>query len=271
MKNLLFLLLIISAGCDKPNTQVNIDKEGYERMTAIKKDVIYENNPAGRGKPNSNFFHTCADSWGDEVVGSKGIAAQVDVLKLRLGNAKIKSWWIAFYHHYTDLEGNRIALWAQWGYAVDKFGLFPAFFVYKFVNGTGFQFPPNINYNPVSPPLEYNTLVRFEIRNKPGTTFWECSRNGQVAFEADLGFESATGIFQACTESWGNNTFNPSLTTYYLEVFQNGEWVKIPHGIANKYSWGVQGQVQRPEFDLSQTIMGSGIDFPQPVWLWGTP
>ncbi len=279
MKTSILIFVIALASCTKQvsNKTENIDKIGYEKMQKYYEGVdrnLPSNVAARRSNPNQ-FYFTCADSWNEESrPPSQGLAAEVDVVKLRLGSANMKSWWIAITNYYTDANGNQVKDWSQFGYAADKGGIFPAYFRYRWVNNQMGQAPPEIIYSGVSVPLIANTKCRFEIKNIEGTTWWAFSRNGQEVFRADLEFSSATGIFEACTESWGASDFSPALTTSYLDLYRNGQWGHVTTGISNQYTWGIAGKQQNNSFNVSQFVMGGGtplIPANVTAWLWGKP
>ncbi len=266
------LVILISTSlifsCKKEQKE-NIDKVGYEKMQQYYNGVERFSNPlARRGNPNQ-FYFTCANSWGDDnLPASQGLAAEVDVKKLRIGNATLKSWWIAITNYYIDANGNSVRDWSQFGYACDKWSIFPAFFRYRWVNGQLFQSPPNIIYSGVNVPLEINTKVRFEIKNVGGT-WWAFSRSGQEVFRADLEFTSFSGGHEACTESWGSPDFSPALMTYYMDWYKDGQWSHVGTGVTNNTAWGINGQFQRPEFIQSQFITGGNTPMPEnTTWLW---
>lgn len=278
----MFIFIIASAAmmCTKPaNKDVeNIDKAGYEKMQKYYEGVdrnLPSDIAARRGNPNQ-FYFTCANSWNEESIGkAQGLAAEVDIVKFRIGSATMKSWWIAITNRYTDANGDQIKDWSQFGYAADKGGLFPAYFRYRWNltrNTGGGQAPPEIIYSGVNVPLNINTKVRFEIKNIEGSTWWAFSRNGQEVFRANLEFTSATGIFEACTESWGSPDFAPAIMTYYLDIYRTEQWSHVKTGISNQYAWGIQGKEQRPEFNQSQFVIGGNTPLPTiPAWLWGKP
>jgi hypothetical protein len=257
----------------------NIDKAGYDKMqsyfandTTRAQAMLNRLDTASlsrRGNPNQ-FYFTCADSWGNEFdAGTKGLAVEVDVKRLHVGNATWKSYWIALATNYIDAAGNKIRDWVQFGYAYDG-QLIAAFFRYRWKNGALMQAPPNIIYSGLNAPLELNTKVRFEIKNIEGTTWWTFSRNGVEAFRADLEVTEYNENREACTESWGGGgTFGPALMTSYMDEYKNGNWSHIKYGASNQMSWGINGQYQRPEFTQSQFVIGGNT--PMPVgttWLW---
>jgi len=258
----------------------NIDKVGYEKMQKYYEGVdrnLPSDVTARRGNPNQ-FYFTCADSWNEESKPpAKGLAAEVDVVKLRIGSATMKSWWIAITNYYTDANGNQIKDWSQFGYAADKGGIFPAYFRYRWnltQNTGGGQAPPEIIYSGINVPLEIGTKVRFEIKNIEGTTWWAFSRSGQEVFRANLEFSSATGVFEACTESWGSPDFAPALMTSYLDLYRNGQWSHVSTGVSNQYSWGIAAHIQDEKLGPSQFVMGGNTPvLPNNVipWLWGKP
>lgn len=281
MKTIFLIVVLFITSCKKdysskePITSEKStidDKRAYEIMKSIYGE---KNNPAARG--TNQFYHVCAQSYiyGQEIL-SHGMAAEADVIKLRLGTANIKSWWIAFYYHYDTLGGTQTD-WIQWGYAVSKdFGLFPAFFVYHISGplGSGIASPLTINYFPNSAPLVYGTKVRFELKNRPGSTFWTCLRNGVALSEVDLHTDVAQGIYQSCTESWGDNSFPQKIHITYDDYFYNEQWNHLPIGIVQGGQWNLQGQNQIPAYQLSEHDHGGkpiANTYPRADILWGTP
>lgn len=270
--------LTLLFSCQKTvKKQESIDKIGNEKLQSYYNGIEFsdrfQTNDASsrRGNPNQ-FYHTCGESWGDDLIGkpSKGLAAESKVTKFQVGGATMKSWWIAANARYTDAAGNKIRDWTQFGYFVDKQGEpIPAFYRYRWVNGSQRQAPPTIIYSGVNLPLNFGDVVRWEMKNIEGTTWWRFSRNDIEVFRADLGITEMTDNYEACTESWGSPSFSPAVMTNYLDVHRDGEWSHVPTGISNQYSWGVQGQLQRPEFIQSQFIMGGRTPLPNGTpWLW---
>jgi len=267
------LLILITTSlvfsCNKEQKE-NIDKLGYAKMQSYYNGVDrgIGNSFQRRSNPNQ-FYFSCADSWGSgSEINNKGLAAEVDVKRLRLGNASMKSWWIAMTANYIDANGNTVKDWTQWGYACDG-QLFPGFFRYRWINGNMGQSPPTIVYSGLNVPLEYNTIVRFEMKNVEGTTWWAFSRNGQEVFRADLEVTEMSGHLEACTESWGGGSFSPAIMTYYMDIYKDGVWSHVPTGISNQFAWGINGQVQRPEFGKSQFVIGGNTSMPAGTpWLW---
>ncbi len=280
MKKFTLVLAVISTmvGCTKQASNklaTNIDKAGYEKLQKYYEGVdrnLPSDVSARRGNPNQ-FYFTCADSWGDgSLPPSQGLAVEVDVKKLRLGSATLKSYWIAIDARYINADGDRIRDWIQFGYACDKWSIFPAFFRYRW-NETkhtgGGQVPPTIVYSSVDVPLEVNTKTRFEIKNIEGTTWWTFSRGGQEAFRADLEITSFGSGHEACTESWGANDFSPALMTTYMDWYKDGQWSHVSTGVTNNLSWGINGSYQRPDFAQSQFVMGGNTPAPvNTTWLW---
>jgi hypothetical protein len=268
------LLILVSVtlvfSCSKSSKTENIDKLGYEKMQQYYNGVErFSDASARRSNPNQ-FYFTCANSWGDDnLPPSQGLAVEVDVKKLRLGSASLKSYWIAISNRYIDANGNSVRDWSQFGYACDKQSIFPAFFRYRWVNGQLFQSPPTIIYSGVNVPLEINTKVRFEIKNIEGSTWWAFSRSGQEVFRADLEFSSFSDGHEACTESWGSPDFGPALMTSYMDWFKDGQWSHVSTGVTNSTTWGINGQYQRPEFSHSQFVIGGNTSLPiNTTWLW---
>jgi hypothetical protein len=271
------LLILISVtlifSCSKISKTENIDKLGYEKMQTYYKDVDKFSTGSQRRVNPYQFYFTCANSWGDDnIPPSQGLAVEVDVKKLRIGSATLKSYWIAITARYINADGDLIRDWTQFGYASDKWGVFPAFFRYRWnltKNTGGGQAPPTIIYSGVNIPLEINTTSRFEIKNIEGTTWWTFSRGGQEAFRADLEITSFNGGHEACTESWGSPDFGPALMTYYMDWYKDGQWSHVSTGVTNSTTWGINGQVQRPEFSQSQFIIGGNTSLPEnTTWLW---
>lgn len=229
----------------------------------------------------ANFFHCGATGRipnSELVIGESfhfrnynGVAMAVNVERLRVGNSKIKSCWIAFYYHVTMPDGTIEQRWIQWGYAIHKqWGLIPAFYVYR-INPTYVLAPLTINYINNNVPLSFGkTPVRFEIRNKPGTTFWICSRDGQDVLEVDLLTNIADDRLQVMTESWGDDTFSPVLNIKYMEALKNGAWNKIQIGIVDGYKpWNIEGQNQIPILGISEFNMGGLVKDLNAYNLWG--
>jgi hypothetical protein len=280
MKKLTVIVIasMVMFGCEKQASnklapKENIDKLGYEKMKSYYGDIDkFSNTVARRGNPNQ-FYFTCGNSWGDDLLPpSQGLAAEVDVKRLHVGSATMKSWWIAITNYYTNANGDNIKDWSQFGYAYDG-QLFPAFFRYRWnlTKGTFGQSAPEIVYSGVNVPLVFNTKVRFEIKNIEGTNWWTFSRNGQEVFRANLEFSSFTGLHEACTESWGSPDFSPALMTYYMDWYKDGQWSHVSTGASNQMSWGINGQLQNPAFAQSQFIMGGSTPFPvNTTWLWSS-
>lgn len=269
------ILAITLFGCTKQASNrlaYNIDKVGYEKMKSYYNGIDkFSNTIARRGNPNQ-FYFTCGNSWGDDnLPPSQGLAAEVDVKRLHLGNATIKSYWIAITNYYTDADGDNMKDWSQWGYAFDG-QLFPAFFRYRWnlTRGTFGQVAPDIIYSGINVPLDFNTKVRFEIKNIDNTNWWSFSRSGQEIFRANLEFNSFKGLHEACTESWGGGgDFSPALMTYYLDWYKDGQWSHVSTGATNQAAWGINGQVQNSSFGQSQFVMGGNTSFPvNTTWLW---
>jgi hypothetical protein len=248
MKNLILVFtIVLIAGCTKQAsvqlapTFENIDSLGYEKMKSyFNKDTaraqailnhLDSTTVSRRSNPNQ-FYFTCADSWGNEFdAGTKGLAVEVDVKRLHVGNATWKSYWIALATNYIDAAGNKIRDWVQFGYAYDG-QLIAAFFRYRWKNGNLGQAPPTIIYSGLNSPLQFNTIARFEIKNIEGTTWWMFSRNGIEVFRADLEVTEYNENREACTESWGGNGgFSPALMTYYMDEYKDGLWSHIKYGV----------------------------------------
>jgi len=284
MKKLLTVIVcaMLMASCVKQASNKlapieNIDSIGYEKMKYYYEGTDRFSDVAARRSNPNQFYFTCANSWNEDI-GNKGLAAEVDVVKFRVGNATMKSYWIAGNAYYINADGDQIRDWSQFGYLVDKGGLLPAYFRYRWnlTKNTGGGVSPPIIVYPVgvNVPLVVGNRMRFEMKNIEGTTWWVFSRNNIEVFRADLEITQMDGMQEACTESWGGSDFSPAIMSYYLDTYKNNQWNHIKTGVSNNTSWGIEGQVQRPDFAKSQFVMGGNT----PVlsnnvipWLWGKP
>lgn len=256
----------------------NIDKIGNEKLQKYYEGIernLPSDATARRGNPNQ-FYFTCANSWNEDV-GNKGLAAEVDIVKFRLGSATMKSYWIAGNAYYTNSEGDQIRDWSQFGYLVDKGGLLPAFFRYSWNltkhTGGGVN-SPVIVYSGANVPLVVGQRMRFEFKNIEGTTWWAFSRNNIEVFRADLEITQMDGGQEACTESWGSPDFAPAIMTYYLDIYRNSQWNHVRTGVSNQYAWGIKASLQDERLGPSQFVMGGNTPLiPSNVtpWLWGKP
>ena len=274
MKYLIIIILLF--GCSKTRemqhqslSNKEITEDGMRR---------FQNDYSGddkRSNPNQ-FYHTCARILEDQTGGQvKGIAVLVNVEKLRLGNAKIKSWWLAGRYHYYTTNPNTGQSgwqtdWVQWGYAVDKGGLFQAFYVYHVggVLGYGQAAPLDIIYSNEIVPLDYRTDVRFEIKNIPGTTYWSCSRNNQIVFAVDLKVEVMDGSLESCTESWGSSSFGSIVHADYFDYFIAGQWSHLWTAQIASASWGIRGRNQDSTFAISEHEFGGRYEEITNYYLW---
>lgn len=271
MKNLFIILFIFFVSC-KSNTKQN---EGVVKHDADSIESVSRGEDTTRldalmraANPNQ-FHHTCANGYEDQTRGSEGVAASANVVMLKLGKAKIKSWWIGAYYYLDRPDGIREKDWVQWGYFVDRAGLDQAFYVYSISPIYGQKWPLTIiNQNSNAAPLVKNTTVRFEIKRVPETTFWSFLRDGEKIFDVDLGVTSLDGILQSCTESWGTSQFNDIVHVDYLDTYKNGVWSHLPSGNIGSISWNLQGGTTRPEFKQSEHEFGGRIVNPINYLLW---
>lgn len=223
---------------------------------------------AARRSNQDRIFHTCADGYQDQTAGSEGVAASANVVKLSLQGGVIKSWWIGAFYYDTLPDGRRRKNWVQWGYAVDRGGLFQAFYVYSISPVYGQKWPLTIINQDNSVPLAYGTRVRFEIMRVPGTTFFSFLRDGRKVFDVDLGVTSLDGTLQSCTESWGSTSYSTNVHVDYLDFYRNGVWAHLPSGNIGSLSWKLEGRVQRPEFGQSEHEFGGRYEEPSSYLLW---
>lgn len=250
MKKIFLIGVIFLGACQK---------EIKEYTTEIREEEI-----TARSNQNQ-IYHTCANGWADQTQGTEGIAASVNVEKLRLGGATIKSWWMGAYW-YIVIDGVQHKYWVQWGYAVDRGGIFQAFYVYEIY--------PSYRYLPVTiininqdVPLKYGTRVRFEIKRSEGT-YWSFLRDEQKVFDIDLGTANFNGVLQSCTESWGDDSFSPILHVDYFDIYRNGLWEHLPHGQIGSEYWNLVGTTKRPDFQSSEHEFGGRIEYPINYILW---
>lgn len=236
-------------------------------------DSAVQDSMATARRNRDLFYHTCANGYEDQTVGSEGVAASANVTKLGLQGANIKSWWIgAFY--YKIIDGRRWKFWIQWGYAVDRGGLFQAFYVYSISPIYGQQWPLTIINQDNSVPLSYGTRVRFEIRRNlnteevPSNTYWSLLRDGQKVLDIDLGVTSFDGTLQSCTESWGTNSYSSIVHVDYLDTYKNGAWSHLPSGNIGSIEWRLEGRIQRPEFQPSEHEFGGRLQTVLNYLLW---
>jgi len=281
MKKLYIVIAVafMVASCEKQASNKlapieNIDSIGNEKMKGYYEGADRFSDVATRRSNPNQFYFTCANSWNDDI-GNKGLAAEVDIVKFRVGSATMKSYWIAGNAYYINSEGDRIRDWSQFGYLVDRGGLLPAYFRYRWnltKNTGGGVASPTIIYSGVNVPLVVGKRMRFEMKNIEGTTWWIFSRNSIEVFRADLEITQMDGGQEACTESWGSSDFSPAIMSYYLDTYKNNQWNHIKTGVSNNTSWGIQGQIQRPEFIQSQFVIGGNTPLPsEGAWLWGKP
>jgi len=276
MKKLFILIVMTTAifGCQsniKQNEGVVKKQADSAEAESRGIDSTYKSNQSiAIARVNYDlFYHTCANGYADQTSGSEGLAASVNVEKLRLGNARIKSWWIGAYYNITLPNGTVERDWVQWGYFVDRSGLDQAFYVYSISPIYGQKWPLTIiNQNPNAPALTAGARVRFEIKHVDGTTFWSFLRDGQKIFDVDLGTTSFDGTLQSCTESWGNNTFSNILHVDYLDMYKNGVWSHLPSGNIGSIEWKLEGSRQRPEFKQSEHEFGGKLGTISDYLLW---
>lgn len=269
MKKLITVItvLLLIVGCKKQTSdqlvlpeEVLQTRKEYANSNRIP-DPVNQNTSR---RDNNLFYHTCANGWADQTQSTEGVAASVNVEKLSLQGAKIKSWWIGAFYYDTLADGRIGKFWVQWGYAVDRGGLFQAFYVYKISPVYGQMWPLTIINQNNTVPLAYGTRVRFEIKHVFGTTFWSFLRDGQKVFDVDLGVTAFDGTLQSCTESWGSTSFSTLVHVDYFDIYRNGTWSHMPGGqIGSADAWNVVGSVQRPEFDKSEHEHGGRL--PNPI------
>jgi hypothetical protein len=54
-----------------------------------------------------------------------------------------------------------------------------------------------------------------------------------------------------------------------MDWYKDGQWSHVSTGVTNSTTWGINGQVQRPEFSQSQFIIGGNTSLPEnTTWLW---
>lgn len=275
MKNLFFILLllfvIILISC-KPRMKQNEGdvKDKADSSEAVSRgiDSTNKDDAAARRSTQDRIYHTCASGYEEHTTGSQGVAASVNVEKLSLQGGVIKSWWIGAYYYTTLPDGRRAKEWVQWGYAVDRGGLFQAFYVYKISPIYGQKWPLTIINQDNTVPLAYNTRVRFEILRVPNSTYWSFLRDGKKVFDVDLGVTSLDGKLQSCTESWGNPSFSNKLHVDYLNYYRDDAWKNLPSGNISSASWLLVGRVQRPEFNPSEHEFGGRLEPITNYLLW---
>lgn len=225
--------------------------------------------PMARGK-TVNFYHVGSTYNRDRFNDTStvyGMAFETVVTKLRIGGDKIKSNWMSMFYEYTNENGQYQRDWVQWGYMVHgDWGLAPAFFVYHISGAIGYSIAGNlqINYYPTSKPLIYGEKTRFEMRNKPGTTWWVFSRGGVDIMEVNLHAESAQGSFSVMTESWGGDNFAPQIKVEYVDYLIGspyGSWKNIPHSeIQQPRVWECKGSLQDNSLQTSAMLIGGRAD-----------
>lgn len=224
---------------------------------------------AGRGNSNNNFYHVGLGPWLNDTSDISGLAFETNVIKLRLGNAKIQSIWEAFYFTYWN-NGELQTTWIQWGYAVSKdWGLIPAFQIWGVSGSNGL--PYTLTYAPNPEPLQYGTTVRFSMVNIPGTTQWGCYRNGSLIFDVDLHTATIKRRIQLYTESWGSDTYNSVLNVNYFDIQnpETKEWNHLEGGmITSARIWNIEGKNQIPSFQKSQVTFGGKIQNPDDPNYW---
>jgi hypothetical protein len=262
MKHTLFIILIFLVSC-KPNMKQNEGAvKNQEDSAEAKSRGTDSTNKAtefiSAARANYLFYHTCANGYADQTSGSEGIAASINVEKLSLQGGNIKSWWMGSYYNITLPDGTIEQDWVQWGYAVDRSGLFPAFYVYSIYPTYRYKAVIILNENQ-NVPLKYGTRVRFEINRVPGTTLWSFLRDGQKAFDVDLQTTNFDGVLQSCTESWGSNSFSNILHVDYFDMYKNGVWSHVPSASISSLAWKLEGKNQRPAFIISEHEFGGKL------------
>lgn len=226
-----------------------------EKGTKAENSPVKEEEATGKAVDNFTFFHVGVVGGASTEVGVpgaaenlKGVAFEVDVKKLKLNGGVTKSCWTAF-NYRVFVDGIWRRRWVQWGYFVDRFGLDRGFFVYDRTFSDGVVSPPIEYVNRDEQPQAGN-IARFEIKNIEGSTWWAISINNIVLFNADLGTEVGSNFppeagslnnTEIFTEARGTSTYNDVLEVYTMEVFKDGQWVKIPQARTSGQGWNIEG------------------------------
>lgn len=250
MKKLLLLLLLI--GCKK---EIIIKPELQESTRA-------------QGSQTTFWYTGNTSSMGD-----KGMSANADVVKFKVGNQTMKSWWIAFY--FTDTAGK--SKWTQWGYGTHKsLGNITIISTWEFPP-SGYQVqisPPTTHLNTV--PLNYGGRSTFSIYNVDGTTKWRYARDGIDIEEVDLEATSMSGKTQVMIETQASSpgSFN-LINVKNISSLTNGVWTNAASGqpegtgINGTFVYPIEGQNQNPALSKAEINMGGSVSTaPYFSYLW---
>ena len=275
MKKLLpIILILISCSCKNENNGLKVS-ESVNKYHELMKSLNYTPptpdsvKMVGRGqKPIKQFYHKAVRTY-VQYQNTKGLAFEVPIERLAMGGGSdLKSiWGSAYFNVGTQLR------WVQFGYATSKdYGLLPAFYVWNITPLYG-QIATPINYLGDNNNINYDskTPIRFELKNKPGTTWWVFSRGGIAMFEVDLETD-VIGQTNVSTESHGADSFGTELHVNYYQVLQDGIWINVANGVTDGGgSWGMQGKNQISTYNISEFTVGGRTAISAGVYLWGQP
>jgi hypothetical protein len=251
-------------------------------LTACKKQTSeqlvsqQEEIQTGAWQTRDLFVHVAAESqWPAFTIPNyKGAAFEVTVQELKLQGDYTKSCWIAI----SGKTSTGRTIWAQWGWFNLDRGVEQAFQVWDL--DTRSMVSVDFVNSGLNVPLNAGEVVRFEIVNIEGTTWWEFKRNGLVVFKADLLFDTAGNFpievgsknkIEVATESRGGDSFSPELHVNYVEYYKDGVWSIVPSGRANVSVigsngrtgwWNIRSGVNPSEFYIGgrgQVVIGSLI------------